>query len=48
LTRFDTSRLNTVEQQYIQITDLLVEQLSTYLQTQYKFHIINTKPTQRK
>ncbi|CAF0727294.1 unnamed protein product [Rotaria sordida] len=48
LTRFDTSRFNNIEQQYIQITTLFIEQFSNYLQTTYKFHPINTKLSTRK
>ncbi|CAF2646870.1 unnamed protein product [Rotaria sp. Silwood2] len=48
LIRFDSNRFNNIEQQYSQITTSFIEQFSTYLQTMYKFHPINTKLNPRK
>ncbi|CAF3686118.1 unnamed protein product, partial [Adineta steineri] len=48
LTRFDSNRVNTGEQQQPSIIEIFVEQLSLHLQNTYRFHLVNTKLNPRK
>lgn len=48
LARIDTTRFNNIEQQYVEIIETFIGQLSGYLQTNYKFHPITTKLNPRK